>query len=180
MNARSKILRHAAIALAILGPLPLSAEKPDVHARILVPASVAPGSKLTVVVELTIGSGWHVNSHTPAESFLVPTELSLTTSAGTLSPVRYPPQAERRFSFSDKPLRVYEGTVRFEADLVVPTNGVESISIAGTLAYQACNEHQCFAPAKIPLDATVSVARSPENKSLINPIGRQNLRAVTQ
>src|SRR5664279_4479656 len=133
MNARSKLLRHAAVALAILCPLPLFAEKPDVHARILPPASAAPGAKTTVVVELTIGPHWHVNSHTPAETFLVPTDLALTASAGTLSPVRYPAQAERRFSFSEKPLRVYEGTVRFETDLEIPSSAAESISLAGPL-----------------------------------------------
>ncbi len=163
MNARSKTLRLATLAFAIAGPLPLFAEKPDVHARILVPASAAPGAKTTVVVELTVGPHWHVNSHTPAETFLVPTDLSLTTSAGTLSPVRYPAQAERRFSFSDKPLRVYEGTVRFETDLEIPPGAPESISIAGVLAYQACNEQQCFAPAKIPLGAAVSVERPSKN-----------------
>ena len=164
MSARSKAVRHAVIALAILGPLPLFAEKPDVHARIVLPASAAPGAKATVVVELTIGSHWHVNSHTPAETFLVPTDLSLTASAGTLSPVRYPAHAERRFSFSDKPLRVYEGTVRFEADLDVPSNAAEKIAIAGALAYQACNEQQCFAPAKIPLEASIALTRAPKNQ----------------
>lgn len=159
MNVRSKILRHAAIGFALLGPLPLSAEKPDVHARILVPASAAPGAKLTIVVELTIGPRWHVNSHTPAETFLIPTDLSLAASPGTLSPVRYPPHAERRFAFSDKPLRVYEGSVRIEEDLEIPSDAAGSISITGALAYQACNERQCFAPAKIPLEATVSLAR---------------------
>ena len=163
MKARSKVLRHVTIALALLGPLPLSAEKPDVHARILAPASAAPGAKVTVVVELTIGPRWHVNSHTPAEAFLIPTDLSLTASAGTLSPVRYPPHAERRFAFSDKPLRVYEGSVRLEADIEIPSNAPESISISGALAYQACNEQQCFAPAKIPLAATVSLARPSKN-----------------
>ncbi len=163
MRTHTKILRHAAIVLAMLGPFPLFAEKPDVHARILVPASVAPGAKTTIVVELTIGPHWHVNSHTPAETFLIPTELSLKASAGTLSAVRYPVQVERRFSFSDKPLRVYEGTVRFDADLELPPGAADDAAITGSLAYQACNEQQCFAPARIPLEATVRVVPRAKN-----------------
>ena len=152
------------IVLAIAtAPLALLAEKPDVRARIIAPPGAQAGAKVTLAVELTLGPHWHVNSHTPAETFLIPTELSLTTSAGTLSAVRYPAQVERRFAFSEKPLRVYEGTVRFEADLEIPASGAESATVAGSLSYQACNEQQCFAPAKIPLDAVVVVTRPPKN-----------------
>ena len=151
-------LAVTAVAVALAAALPLDAETPDVRAQIIVPSGVPAGAKATVAVELTLGSNWHVNSHTPSESFLIPTDLSLTTSAGTLSPVRYPPQVERRFSFSEKPLRVYEGTVRFETDLALPAGAAGKASIAGSLSYQACNEHQCFAPARIPLDASIVIS----------------------
>ena len=150
------------LAIATAAP-PLSAEKPDVRARLIAPSGAPAGTRVTLAVELTLGPHWHVNSHTPAETFLIPTELSLTTSAGTLSAVRYPAQVERRFAFSEKPLRVYEGTVRFEADLEIPPNAAERASIAGALAYQACNEQQCFAPAKLPVDAVVVVTRATKN-----------------
>ena len=154
----------ALIVLTIAaGAVPLSAEKPDVRARLIAPPGGQAGARVTLVVELTLGPHWHVNSHTPAETFLIPTELSLTMSAGTVSAVRYPAQVERRFAFSEKPLRVYEGTVRFEADLEMPANGAESATVAGSLSYQACNEQQCFAPAKMPLDAVVVVIRPPKN-----------------
>jgi Disulphide bond corrector protein DsbC len=98
-----------------------------------------------------------VNSHTPSESYLIPTEVTLTASAGALSSVRYPKDVEKRFSFSDKPLRVYAGTVRFEADLDLPSGAGGSVSIAGSVSYQACDDKQCFTPAKIPLEAPIAV-----------------------
>ncbi len=146
----------AAFALAACA-LPLLAQKPDVRARIVAPSSLAAGSKATLTIELTLGPTWHVNSHTPSETFLVPTDLDLTTSAGTLSPVHYPAHVERRFSFSEKPLRVYEGTVRFETDLALPAAARGQASIAGALSYQACNDQQCFPPAKIPLEASIAI-----------------------
>ena len=106
---------------------------------------------------MRLGPGWHVNSHTPSESFLIPTEVALTVSSGMLSAVRYPKDVERTFSFSEKPLRVYEGTVRFEADVDLPSDAIAPISIRGSVSYQACNDRQCFAPSKIPLEATVAV-----------------------
>jgi hypothetical protein len=135
------------------------AEKPEVKARILAPPTLAAGSKATLAVEMSVGPAFHVNSHTPAEKYLIPTTLTLTTTAGTLSPVRYPPQVEKRFAFSDTPLRVYEGTVRFETDLSLPVSAAGDAGIAGSLSYQACSEQQCFPPAKLPLEATVGISK---------------------
>lgn len=136
---------------------PSGTEKPDIRARVDVPASMAAGSKATIAVEMNLGSGWHVNSHTPSEPFLIPTDVTVTASRGSLSNVRYPKDVEKRFSFSEKPLRVYEGKVRFEVDLDLPADATSPVSIRGNLSYQACNDRQCFAPAKLPLEASVAV-----------------------
>jgi hypothetical protein len=149
----------AVLALSLLAAGARSADGPDIRAKVAAPASLAPGSKGTVVVEMTLGKGWHVNSHTPSEDFLIPTNVTLAASAGSLSAVRYPKDVERRFEFSEKPLRVYEGTVRFEADLTMPADGGGKVTLSGALSYQACNEQQCFAPAKIPLEASVTASK---------------------
>jgi hypothetical protein len=135
------------------------AEKPDVRARLLVPASASAGTRVTVTVELTLGPNWHVNSHTPSEPFLVPTDVSLSTTSGDVSEVRYPQHVERSFPFSDKPLRVYEGTVRFDADLSLPDSAAGSARVSGVVSYQACNDRQCFAPAKLPLEASMTISK---------------------
>lgn len=147
----------AILATVFLSEPLAAAEKPDVRARLIAPARLTSGSKTTLAVEMTIGSGWHVNSHMPSEPYLIPTNVSLTAPRGNLSAVRYPKDVSRRFEFSEKPLRVYEGTVRFEADLDVPAGAGGDLRMAGDLSYQACNERQCFAPAKIPLEATIAV-----------------------
>ncbi len=145
-------------AIAILAASPsLLAQKPDVKVRLVPPASVVAGAKTTVVVEMTLGPKWHVNSHTPAEDFLIPTDLTLKASAGKLSPIRYPKHVEKKFAFSDKPLRVYEGTVRFETDLDLAAGANGTVSLSGNLGYQACNEEQCFMPEKVPLEAKLAV-----------------------
>ena len=133
-------------------------DKPDVRARVIVAERAAAGSKVPVVVEMTISAGFHVNSHTPSDKFLIPTNVAAAASAGSLSAFRYPPDVEKRFSFSDKPLKVYEGTVRFDADLEVPADAKGEVQLEGALTYQACNDVQCFAPAKIPLEARLAAA----------------------
>ncbi len=135
-----------------------AASPPDVKARLVAPERLAAGTKATVKVELTFGAGWHANSHTPSEEFLVPTDVALQATGAEVSEVRYPKDVTKRFSFSEKPLRVYDGTVAFEADLAVPASARGKVEVRGTVSYQACNDTQCFAPASLPVTATVAVA----------------------
>ncbi len=164
MPTRSETLRTltaaaAGVALAATAAS-LPTEKPDVRAKIVGPSSVAAGARTVVTVELSVGPGWHVNSHTPADAFLIPTDLSLATSAGTLSAVRYPAPVERKFSFSETPLSVYEGAVKFETDLQAPAASGKA-SVTGGITYQACNDRQCFAPATLPLETSITIAEAP-------------------
>ncbi len=147
-----------AAAATLAASLSLEAQpKPDVKARLVLPASAAPGTKTTVVVEMTLGPKWHVNAHKPSEDFLIPTDVTLKASEGKLSPIRYPKDVAKKFAFSEKPLKVYEGTVRFEADLELPSTAKGVISLTGTLGYQACTDEQCFMPEKAPLEAKLPV-----------------------
>ena len=135
---------------------PLLAEKPDVTAKI-VDGRLAPGEKGPVIVEMRLGPKWHVNDHTPLEEFLVPTVVTLKTSSGQLLVVKYPKGELKRFAFSDKPLSVYAGTVRFEAELPGPPGTGGPVALSGEVAYQACNDEQCFPPARIPLSTSVEI-----------------------
>jgi hypothetical protein len=135
---------------------PLLGGPPDVTAKIA-ELSLAPGGKGSVVVELTMGTGWHVNSHEPLEEFLVPTVVTLTTASGQRLPVRYPAAERKRFAFSEKPLSVYAGTVRFEADVTLPADARDPLGLSGEVSYQACTDEQCFRPARIPLEGKVRV-----------------------
>jgi thiol:disulfide interchange protein DsbD len=165
MRSARVLIGIATPGLALLATFaaPVRAEKPDVSVRLIAPESAAAGTRVPVAVEMTVGPGWHVNSHTPAEKFLIPTDVDLSATAGTLSPVRYPPHVERRFEFAGGVLRVYEGTVRFETELALPADAGGQVTLAGTVRFQACNERQCFPPSKIPVEvkltATTASAR---------------------
>jgi len=145
-----------AVSLGLLSAA--AAETPDVRARIAAPSSLAPGATAPVTVEMKLGENWHVNSHTPSEKFLIPTDVKLSATTGTLSAVRYPRHVEKRFAFSERPLAVYEGTVRFETELSLPRDAAGSVSLTGTLSYQACNDKQCFPPDKLALEARIVVS----------------------
>jgi DsbC/DsbD-like thiol-disulfide interchange protein len=165
-TGRSLAIRPLVLACVVapLGGTGALAAKPDVQAVLTAPVSCAAGSTVPLRVELRIGRGWHVNSHTPKESFLIPTDLNLKPSAGTLSEVGYPPHVEKSFEFSDGPVAVYEGTVLLLTDLEVPEAATGTITVTGTLSYQACDEHACYPPASISLQSTISVSPPPGEK----------------
>ncbi len=146
-----------AVASALLA-LPSLAAGPDVRAKLLAPPGLAPATKGTLTVELTLGPSWHVNSHTPSEDFLIPTTVKLTSTAGTLSPVTYPKHVEKRFSFSEKPLAVYEGTVKFTSELSLPAGASGKVTLGGEVTYQACNDKQCFPPETVKLEGGFTVS----------------------
>jgi hypothetical protein len=157
MSSRTSSAPRSFILLLAFAGIASAAGGPDVRATLAAPPAAAAGAKTTIAVEMTIGPGWHVNSHTPSEPYLIPTAATLTASAGSLSPVRYAKDEEKKFTFSDKPLRVYTGTVRFETDLEVPAGASGDVFVEGNLSYQACNDQQCFPPARMPLKAIAKI-----------------------
>jgi DsbC/DsbD-like thiol-disulfide interchange protein len=159
MTARTRwSLAAILLAVTVLSPGRMIAEKPDVHARLEASARLVAGTTLPVVVEMTIGSGWHVNSHTPTEKYLIPTVITLGSGGGTFSPVRYPPDVVKQLAFAQHPLRIYEGTVTFESDFHVSADAAGPLRIAGAAAYQACDDRQCFPPSRIPLEAVIQIS----------------------
>jgi DsbC/DsbD-like thiol-disulfide interchange protein len=103
-----------------------------------------------------------VNGHRPLQSFLIPTTATLRTSGGSLSDIRWPEPIKKRFIFSDQELAVYEGTVRFESELTLPTTATGKVSLEAVLSYQPCNDSQCFPPATATLNGFMAVTREPE------------------
>ncbi|HEY7114677.1 MAG TPA: cytochrome c biogenesis protein CcdA [Thermoanaerobaculia bacterium] len=100
----------------------------------------------TLRLQATLAEGWHVNSHTPSEDYLIPTAARLEPAAGvTFGDARYPDGVLHKFAFSEKPLSVYEK--EFAIDVPVSWSGSATPEISGAVEYQACNDRQCNPPA---------------------------------
>ncbi len=124
------------------------------------PATVAPGGTFSLVVAANLRAGWHVNAHQPSEDYLIATNVALEPPAGiTFSELHYPAAKQVKFSFAEKPLAVYEGTITVTGQgAVTSTSAAGPREIAGTFSYQPCNDKQCLAPARVPFRASISVA----------------------
>ncbi len=152
-------MRRALLSLALLLPLSGAAQPaipglpgaPGGDSEVLtlrVVTDTAPlvaGSPFKLAVAVEIGTKWHINSHTPKEDYLIPTEVGLPTVAGiTFEPVIYPAHHERKFVFSETPMAVYEGRTLFLVNGKVDAAATPGeVTLPITFDYQACTDKQC-------------------------------------
>lgn len=104
-------------------------------------------------IPCSVQAGFHVNSSTPAEDYLIPLKLTWTNT-GALEPgaVIYPEPKMERYAFSDKPLSVLTGNFDLTVNFKVAANAPAGAGIAaGKLRYQACNDRACYSPKSIDI-----------------------------
>lgn len=167
---RNILLAAASVAALLLSPAARGEEIPPpesiVSASLRADADrLVAGTSFRLVVVADVRQGWHVNSHTPNEDFLIPTQVSLFPVPGlTVSPPKYPAHREMKFAFSEKPLAVYEGRVLFRFDGTVDALAIPGPrTLTATVEFQPCNDEQCLPPAKVTatLDLEVAPAGTP-------------------
>ncbi|RMD93595.1 MAG: DUF255 domain-containing protein [Calditrichaeota bacterium] len=131
---------------------------------------IRPGDTFKVGIKVIIHKPWHINSHKPLEEFLIPTVVKLDSSPGlTYEGIHYPEGKLKHFAFSENPLSVYEDEVVFWANVKADeTLKPGEIIIRGELAYQACNDATCLAPASKPFEIKALVAKPGESVTPIN------------
>jgi DsbC/DsbD-like thiol-disulfide interchange protein len=120
--------------------------------------TVKRGGATRATVVLNIPGGLHVNSNRPNNEYAIPTVVSLTSREAKVSAVSYPRGTSRKFSFSDKPISVYEGRAMFGFNVTVPAAFKGNVvRIRAVVKYQSCNDEVCFPPKtqEITLSARV-------------------------
>ena len=137
---------------------------------------VYPGSEVKLAVKVNIEDGWHINSNKPYEDYLIPTELTIGTTYFELKKVTYPEAHDFKFSFSEKPLSVYEGQIYIGALLETSKDikpGKYPLKI--NLNYQACNDRSCLAPTSVE-DTLITIVA--DNQSIVNEINQDIFKNV--
>ncbi len=121
---------------------------------------VYKGTEFKLAVEVSVAEGWHINSDKPYDDYLIPTELTIVDNPTfRLKKVVYPKPHDYKFSFSESPLSVWEGTVFKGALIEVDSSAISGIyTLIVKLQYQACNDMSCNAPTSIMDTINVEVA----------------------
>jgi cytochrome c biogenesis protein CcdA len=172
----------AALVLSVLAAAPGSGQPVPASNTIIAPRLAADADRLVagapfrLAVVADVKAGWHVNSHTPKEDFLIPTEIRIKPVAGlAFSPVKYPKHKETKFSFSDQPLAVYEGRTVFLVPGTVDAKAAPGPrTLTAVISYQPCNDNQCLPPAELTATLTLDIAKAgtpatPANADLFAP-----------
>lgn len=151
------------LLLAALAPLPAGAQtssKSVVGVEASGPAApVTPGATFTATVTLDIRPGYHINAQKPTEEFLIGTSLTLTPPAGlSVAKTGYPAAEYAKFSFSEEPLAVYEGTARITVTMKADADAAAGkVAVPGRVRFQACNDEQCLPPSTVDVSFDVEV-----------------------
>jgi DsbC/DsbD-like thiol-disulfide interchange protein len=120
--------------------------------------SVAKGSSARGVVSISIPAGLHVNSNRPSSQYAIATTVKLSGQRVRVGAVTYPRGTNRKFEFSETPLNVYEGTVRFPFSITVPSGFKgDVIRLRATVRYQACTNEVCYPPKSKEITITAKV-----------------------
>lgn len=108
-------------------------------------------------ITLSIPSGLHVNSNKPGSEYAIPTTVSIT-SPGVKVSVIYPRGKNRKFSFSEDTINVYDGRATFGFSVTVPANFKgNSVKFRVVVRYQACTDEVCYQPKSKEITLTANV-----------------------
>jgi len=114
------------------------------------PVIIAAGKQTIVPLRFHTLSGYHINSHTPRQDYLIATELTLQPASGIqIGKLDYP--AGKPYSFAFDPqekLDVYTGDFTVSARIIAPKG---TYTLLGTLHYQACDNAACYPPKTLPI-----------------------------
>ncbi len=133
-------------------------------------ANAYPGSTIKIAVKVIIDETWHINSNSPNDEFLIPTELVIKSDYGlSLNNIRYPVAKDIDLAFSDTPVSVFEGEQFIYADLVIPSDfELGETSFLIQLNYQACNNESCLPPNTAENESSIKIVSLNEPIKSIN------------
>jgi DsbC/DsbD-like thiol-disulfide interchange protein len=149
-----RIALLSAFLLQVIAPAP----KPG-HAAILSsPAQVsgAAGGKLALFVDVTPKPGIHV--YAPGTEFYIPITVKLNAQpeikAGKLA---YP--KSETMTFLDEKVPVFQKPFRLTQDVTLDKSAKagSTVTVSGTVNYQACDDRVCYAPESAPVTWNVTV-----------------------
>ena len=125
---------------------------------------VAAGTHFSVVLDMKPAAGVHV--YAPGVTGYKPIALALRAQSGVVvREAQFPPSERYTFTPLNEQVQVYQKPFRVVQDIMIDPSpagtaalkDVQSITIEGTLTYQACNDTVCFTPQSVPLSRTVAL-----------------------
>jgi peroxiredoxin len=125
---------------------------------------VAPGSLFSVVLDVKPNAGIHVYAPGAKDYRIVNLRLDADAIL-SMRPLQYPSSEIYDFKPLDERVPVFQQPFQLVQRMAISTTpearaalkGVDTVTITGTLEYQACDDRLCFTPRSIPVSYTVKL-----------------------
>jgi hypothetical protein len=158
MNAQ--FIKKIHLALLMAAPAFLSAQLQVLEVVPAKTVTVKAGATSEAPLSLKVTPGYHVNSNTPSDAYLIPLRLTWSSGAVETAEIVFPMPRNEKYSFSEKPLSVFTGDFEIVTRLKAAASASPgSVILNGKLHYQACNDHECLAPRTINITLPVEIVK---------------------
>lgn len=126
--------------------------------------SAAPGSRLTVTLDVTPRRTMHV--YAPGKHDYQVVQLAVDAQPwATLAATKYPASEMYHFAPLNETVEVYSAPFRLSREVTLLDTpearkalaGRTSITLSGRLEYQACDDNVCYSPSKVPFSFVVTL-----------------------
>jgi len=118
------------------------------------------GKMTEVKLSAQLKDGYHANSNTPSDEYLIPMRLTWGKSPLDVADVLYPTPQMEKYSFSDKPLSVYTGSFEIVTKFQVDKDALPGPSVlTAKLRYQACTDRMCLPPKTVDVSLPVDITK---------------------
>jgi hypothetical protein len=151
-------MRCLATAAVLLLPFLASAQSADGVVNIATPQtlSVKRGQTAQQKLQISLRSGFHVNSDKPRDEFLIPIKLTWTSGPLQTKQISYPKPEDVKVG--DDTLSVFTGKFTIDTEFLAPPQAQAGIAtMQGKLRYQACDSRSCKRPATVAVQVPVSI-----------------------
>lgn len=116
------------------------------------------GKPAIATVIMSIPGGLHVNSSRPLSRYAIPTRITASGTGVTVGAVSYPRGKNRKFSFQDEQISVYEGRTTFRIPITVRKNFKgDTAKIQVKVRYQSCSDEVCYPERTKEITLTASI-----------------------
>ena len=152
-----KLLGLVSVSLLAAAAVYSQSNPPTVRGSIA-GGTVTRGQVARATVVLSIPGGLHVNSNRPNSEYQIPTTVRVSAKGVRVGPVSYPRGKNRKFSFSENTINIYDGRVSFGFNVTVPESFKgDRLSLRVTVKYQACTDEVCYPPKSTAITLTARV-----------------------
>jgi thiol:disulfide interchange protein DsbD len=121
--------------------------------------AVARGARMSLVVEITPKPNMHV--YAPGQKDFIPVSLTLPATDGLKAEAAQFPAAEKlNVKELGETHLVYSRPFKIVQDVTIAksrTLSAASLTVKGTLKYQACDNTICYAPVSVPVTWTIAL-----------------------